>query len=326
MLRAMNARIYIDGQAGTTGLEIRQRLASRPDLTLLEIEESRRKDPALRAELLRSADVAVLCLPDAASKEAVELAAGSSVRLLDASTAHRVAAGWVYGLPELDSEQRSRIRHAARVSNPGCYPTGVVLLLNPLVQQGLLPPEAPIAVHALSGYSGGGRQLIERWEDASTGLAALRYEAPYALGREHKHLAEMARYAGLAHPPHFVPAVGPFRSGMRIEISLHRSVFRGGVGSQQVHEALSARYRSEPFVRVRKVTDEETNELTYDPCRYNGTNEIELSVVDNAVGHVLLVAVLDNLGKGAAGAAIQNLNLMLGADEASGLAPTTKLS
>lgn len=317
----MKPRVYIDGQAGTTGLQIRDRLAPRRDVTLLEIDEARRKDAAARTELLRSADVAILCLPDDASREAVALAGDAPVRFLDASTAHRTADGWVYGLPELERGQRDAIRTARRVTNPGCYPTGVILLVRPLVDAQLLAADLPLTVHALSGYSGGGRQMIERWESPSTGLATLPFEAPYALDKEHKHVPEMTRHARLEHRPQFVPAVGPFRCGMRIEIPLHQALLRG-VTAAALHEALAARYAGEAFVVVHPLaTSAPTDERAFDPRTANGSNRIDLHVLANPLGHVLLLATLDNLGKGAAGAAVQNLNLMLGFAEGTALEP-----
>lgn len=314
----MRARVYIDGQAGTTGLQIRDRLAGRDDLELLEIAPARRKDPAARTELLRAADIAILCLPDEAAREAVDLVGDAPTRLLDASSAHRVAEDWTYGLAELDPGRRGAIASSRRVSNPGCYPTGVALLLRPLTDRGLVAPDAPISVHALSGYSGGGRPMIERWEDPASGLPGLPYEAPYALDREHKHVPEMTRHAGLSRPPQFVPAVGPFRCGMRIEIPLHAALRPDAAA---IHGALAERYAGEPFVRVSPwSTVAPAGEHALDPRAANGTNRIDLHVLPNPLGHVLLVAVLDNLGKGAAGAAVQNLNLVLGRDESLGLA------
>lgn len=316
----MKRRIFIDGQAGTTGLRIREWLAGRDDLELLQLDEAARKDLAARHAAIAAADLVVLCLPDEAAREAAAAAAGTQTRILDASSAHRTSEGWVFGLPELAPGQREAIAAAARVSNAGCWATAAILALRPLVDAGLLPPEAPVTVHGVSGYSGGGKQMIGRWEDPAGGLLGHVYEAPYALDRLHKHLPEMTRYAGLAHPPHFVPAVGPFRCGMRVQIPLHRALLARGAEGKAVWNALEARYRGERFVRVLPLREPlESDERSFDPRACNDTNRIELRVVPNPAGHLLLVAVLDNLGKGAAGVAIQNLNLMLGLPEERGL-------
>ncbi|HTY18548.1 MAG TPA: N-acetyl-gamma-glutamyl-phosphate reductase [Myxococcota bacterium] len=316
----MRPRVFIDGHAGTTGLRIRDGLAGRDDLELLTLPEPQRKDAGARREALRGADLAVLCLPDDAAREVAGWAEGSRVRVLDASTAHRVAEGWVYGLPELEAGQRDAIAAAPRVSNPGCYPTGVVLLLRPLVDAQLLPREAPLSIRALSGYSGGGHALIERWEDPALGLQRLVYEAPYSLERVHKHVPEMQRFSGLAREPQFVPAVGPFRCGMRVEVPLHAELLARGATGKAIWEAIAERYRGERFVRVAPYAEPAAvSERSLDPQAANDTNRVDLFVLPHPSGHVLLVAILDNLGKGAAGAAIQNLNRMLGLDEAKGL-------
>jgi len=313
-------RIFIDGQAGTTGLRIREWLAGRDDLALVAIDEAHRKDPAARREAIASAELVVLCLPDEAAREAAEAVEGTETRILDASSAHRVQEGWVFGLPELEAGQRTRIAAAARVSNAGCWATAAILALRPLVDAGLLPREAAVTVHGVSGYSGGGKPMIARWEDPAGGLQGHVYEAPYALDRPHKHLPEMTRYAGLAQPPHFTPAVGPFRCGMRVQIPLHAALLARGADGKALWDALEARYRGERFVRVLPLREPlESDERTFDPRACNDTNRIELRVVPNPAGHVLLVAVLDNLGKGAAGVATQNLNLMLGLPEHRGL-------
>ncbi len=319
----MAHRIYIDGHVGTTGLRIRDWLAGRDDLELLEVPESARKDATARQERIAAADLAVLCLPDDAAREAAAWAFAAGTRVIDASTAHRVADGWVYGLPELAPGQRDAIRGAARVSNPGCYASAVALLLRPLIDAGLVDPRAPIAVHAVSGYTGGGRAMIEKWEDPSLPLGTLPFESPYALDKVHKHIPEMVHYTGLAAPPQFVPAVGPYRCGMRVQIPLHGVSLpdaSGGAAGKAVWEALHERYRGEPFVRVPPIAEPlDGDELAFDPRVCNDTNRIELRVLPHPSGHVLLMAVLDNLGKGAAGVAVQNLNLMLGLDETAGL-------
>ena len=316
----MAPRVFIDGHMGTTGLRIRDWLVGREDLEVFELPEARRKDAAARREALASADLAVLCLPDDAAREAVALAQGAGVRILDASSAHRVTPGWVFGLPELAPEQRGLIAGAQRVSNAGCWASAAILLLRPLIDAGLVPRDAPIALHGLSGYSGGGRELIAKWEDASSGLLTHVYEAPYALDRVHKHIPEMTRWSGLTHEPAFVPAVGPFRCGMRLELPMHASLLARGVSGKTIWEAIDARYRGEPFVRVLPIVEPlGADERSFDPRACNDTNRIELRVLPHPSGHVLLMAVLDNLGKGAAGVAIQNLNTMLGLAETRGL-------
>lgn len=315
----MSARVYIDGHVGTVGLRIRDWLAGRPDLTVATLPEAERKHDEARRAALAAADVAVLCLPDEASRQAAGWAADSGTPVVDASTAHRVSEGWIYGLPELAPAQRAAIAGARRVSAPGCYPQGVVLALRPLVDAGLVGPSTPLTVHALSGYTGGGRSLIERWQDPAGGLAALPFEAPYALERVHKHVPEMVAYAGLRVEPQFLPAVGPFACGMRVVVPLHAAHLAGASGAQ-VWQVLAARYEDEPFVRVQPFQDPpKTDERTLDPRACNDTNRLDLHVLPHPSGHVALVAILDNLGKGACGSAIQCVNLLLGLDDAQGL-------
>ena len=312
--------VFIDGQAGTTGLQIRERLAARGDVTLMEIPESSRKDPETRRRYLNEADVVILCLPDDAAREAIDLVSSNHVRVLDASTAHRVADGWVYGLPELDTHQRERIRDAARVSNPGCYPTGFVLLVRPLVDAGIVPSDARLSCHAVSGYSGGGRRLIERYEARGAERPeSLWHVRPYALGLEHKHVPEMARYSGIDTEPVFSPMVGHFAQGMLTMVPLHLDTLGEGTTAETVHACIEARYRDEPCVEVLPPGDEGALDAGFlDPLAANGTNRIDLFVYGHDA-QVLLVARLDNLGKGASGAAVQNLNIMVGAEELSGL-------
>ena len=313
-------RIFIDGHVGTTGLRIRELLAGRTDLTLVEIPEAHRKDPGARRTRLNDADIVILCLPDDAAREAVAMIKTPTVRVLDASSAHRVADGWDYGLPEFEAGHRATIAASRRVTVPGCYPTTVILGLRPLIDAKLLPADAPITVHGLSGYTGGGRTMIERWEAPEHGLRTLPFEAPYALDRIHKHVPEMVCYARLTHPPQFIPAVGPFPTGMRVEVPLHVRDLSRGTTAHLVWETLQQRYANEPFVHVAPFRESlDADEHSFDPRRCNGTNRIELHVLPNPAGHVLLVGLLDNLGKGAAGAATQNLNLMLGVAENTGL-------
>ncbi len=313
-------RIYIDGHAGTTGLRIREWLADREDIEVVTLPDAARKDDAARRDCMLASDIAILCLPDDAAHEAAEWVTGSDTRLIDASTSHRVDDNWVYGLPELQADQRDAIRSARRVSNPGCYSSSFILLLRPLIDAGIVQQETPVVIHALSGYSGGGRGMIERWEDKNGRLVNLPFEAPYALTARHKHIPEMMRYTGLQTEPQFVPAVGPFRCGMRLQVPLHVATFSSPDASTRIHKVLTKRYANDPFVKVQPLlTGSDISELTLDPQMCNDTNRIELFVIEHASSNVLLVAILDNLGKGACGMAIQSLNLMLGVSEETGL-------
>ena len=316
----MRPKLYIDGQAGTTALRIRDWLAGRDDLEIVVLPDDQRKEPSARQRAMRGADIALLCLPDDAAKEAASWLADLPVRILDASTAHRVADGWVYGLPELLSGQRKRIAEARRVANPGCYSSAVILLVRPLVDAGLIAPETAFSIHALSGYSGGGRSMIDKWEDPTQGLVNLPHEAPYSVSRMHKHIPEIVRYAGLSAEPQFLPAVGPFRCGMRVQVTIPaKALPKSGTG-KAMWEALAARYENETFVQVEPLSDRmESDEFAFDPQAHNDTNRISLRVLPHPSGHIVLMARLDNLGKGAAGVAIQCLNLMLGVPEGTGL-------
>lgn len=315
--RAGAAKVFIDGQAGTTGLQLARRLAERSDIRLLQIETAARKNPEARQALMAEADLTVLCLPDQAAKEAVALAPGGGARFLDASTAFRTHPDWVYGMPELCAEQRARIASARLVSNPGCYPTGFLAGVAPLVQAGILSTDAQLAVSAISGYTGGGRHLIEAYEKQPQGAWPVR---PYALRLAHKHLPEMQRYAGLAAPPHFMPAVGHFPQGMLVATPLAAGQMKRPASAAEIQALLAERYADEPCVKVRPLHDDSATEEGYlDPAALCGKDWLEL-LVFGTEDRSLLVARLDNLGKGASGAAVQNLNLILGLDEFTGLA------
>lgn len=314
----MSATIFIDGEAGTTGLQIRERLAPRKDITLLSIPEARRKDPAARAEFLNAADIAILCLPDDAARESVALITNPDTRVIDASTAFRVADGWTYGFAEMDKAQSGAIAQAKRVSNPGCWPQGVIAVLRPLIAAGLLPASYPVTVNGISGYSGGGKAMIADYE--SKGDDAPQF-MPYGLGFGHKHLPEMQRYTGLAAQPLFMPAVGNFAQGMLTCVPLQLSTLARVPTGKELHAAIADHYAgiANGFVDVAPFEAlERTPALN--PESLNGTNRLRIHVFANdAKGQALLLAVYDNLGKGASGAAVQNLNLMLGMDPAASL-------
>jgi N-acetyl-gamma-glutamyl-phosphate reductase len=315
----VKSRIFIDGQEGTTGLEIHERLRGRSDLELLEIAADSRKDPAVKRSIMRDADLVVLCLPDAAAVEAVALAEPDT-RILDASTAHRVHDGWVYGLPELETAQRGRIREGRRVSNPGCYPTGFLLAVRPLVDAGIVPRAYPLTVHAQSGYSGGGKKMIQAFAGhSSDGPSPAWTVRPYALGLQHKHVPEMQRYAELEHCPLFSPSVGNYYQGMLVSVPLPVRALTKSIAPLDVHALLAQRYAAERFVRVMPFGGTGALEDGYlSATALNHTNQLELFVFGHR-DQLLLVARLDNLGKGASGAAVQNLNLMLGREEELGL-------
>jgi N-acetyl-gamma-glutamyl-phosphate reductase len=308
----MTHTIFIDGEAGTTGLEIRERLEARSDLELILLSD-RRRDVEARREALNAADAVILCLPDDAAREAVAMIDNPAVRVIDASTAYRVDPAWTYGFPEMAAGQRRRIAGATRVSNPGCYPTGFIGLTAPLVRAGIVPTDWPVTVNAVSGYSGGGKAMIAEFE-----AGAEPYRA-YALGLRHKHVPEMTRHAGLTRPVLFAPAVGAYRQGMLVEVPLHLGALPNAPSIERVHGALAQAYAGERFVEVADLESAEAM-TGLSPEGLNGTNRMRLHVFGDRGGdQARLIALLDNLGKGASGAAVQNLNLMLGLDEAAGL-------
>jgi len=316
----MTAQVFIDGEAGTTGLQIRARLEARADVRLIRLEEAERKDPAARARALNAADLAILCLPDDAAREAVSLIENPETRVIDASTAYRTDPDWTYGFPEMDGDQTARVAAATRVSNPGCYPTGAIALIRPLVAAGLLPQDFPVTVNAVSGYSGGGKNLIRRYEEAGAPDRLNTAYRAYALSLAHKHLPEMRVHGGLEHTPLFVPAVGNYYKGMLVQVPLQLWALPGKPSADEIRGLLADHFAGQRFVSVASAEESAARE-DLDPEGLNGTNDMRLYVFGNAAGdQAVLAAVLDNLGKGASGAAVQNMNLMLGLDPQAGLA------
>ncbi len=306
------ATVFIDGQAGTTGLQITDRLTAREDIDLLYLTDDARKDAEERRRCLNECDVAILCLPDAAAVEAVELA-NDSARIIDASTAHRTAAGWAYGLPEMTPEHRATIADAQFVSNPGCYPQGFILMIRPLIEAGVLSPDVPLRCNAVSGYSGGGRQMIEQHADFSVAEADAFNCQAYALNLNHKHVPEMHHFSGTGQKPIFSPLVAHYYKGMLVQVPLFRTEL--SCAPEEIHAILTDRYAGETFIEVLPYSRTDLPDAGYlNPTACNDSNRLQIMVLGND-DQLVLTSRYDNLGKGAAGAAVQNLNLMLGLDE-----------
>ena len=313
----MKYKIFVDGSEGTTGLKINERLACRDDLDVIKIDSDKRKETAERKKYLNSADIVFLCLPDTAAKEAVSLISNSTTKVIDASTAHRTDISWAYGLPELSKVHRLNIKNSVRVAVPGCYATGFISIMYPLVSGGLVPKDYPATVHAISGYSGGGNKLIEQYESSKVNL----FESPqlYSLGLSHKHVPEMTIISGLSCAPIFSPIVSSYYKGMSVCVPLHTRLLPGSPTMKTMHEFLSCYYSSEKYIKVMSLGSEKDFPNSFlGATRVNDTNHLEIYVVGND-DQVMLVSVLDNLGKGSSGAAIQNMNIMLGLDEGLGL-------
>jgi len=313
----MKHRVFVDGQEGTTGLRINEYLAARSDVEVLRIDADRRKDASERARLLNAADVAFLCLPDAAAREAAALVTNPDTCLIDASTAHRTLPGWAFGLPELAADQRERLRRSKRIANPGCHASAFILLLRPLVDAGLVLAAAGVTATSITGYSGGGKKMIEQYE--AGGDPKLDSPRPYGLTLAHKHIPEMMAHTGLTTKPVFMPIVGKFYKGLAVSVPLHLANLAPGASAESVHAALQQRYAGERFVRVMPLRDAQTLEDGFfDVQACNDTNRVDLFVFAND-SQVLLMSRLDNLGKGASGAAVQSMNVHLGVDEGLGL-------
>lgn len=313
----MKHKVFVDGQEGTTGLRIHEYLAQRADIEVLSIAAERRKDASERARLLNAADVAFLCLPDEAAREAASLVTNPRTCLIDASTAHRTASDWVFGLPELAPGQRERIRAAKRISNPGCHASSFILLLRPLVDAGIVAPDLPISATSITGYSGGGKKMIERYERGDDPLLAA--PRPYGLALKHKHVPEMQQHTGLRTQPLFMPIVGNFYKGLAVSVPLHFSQLAAGHDGRTIQRAFEQRYEGERFIRVMALSDPATLEGGFfDVMAANDTNRVDIFVFAND-RQAIVMARLDNLGKGASGAAVQAMNVHLGMDEGLGL-------
>lgn len=315
----MTAKVFIDGEAGTTGLQIKARLEGRSDLSLLHLNNAERKDTGRRREMLNQADLAILCLPDAAAREAVTLIDNPETRVIDASTAHRTADGWVYGFPEYDAGHREAIAAAKRVANPGCYAICSIAILHPLVKAGIIGADWPVTINAVSGYSGGGKSLIAEFEDQSSPDYSETPFFTYGHALDHKHVPEITRWSGLTHAPIFAPSVGHYAQGMIVQVPLPLWSMPGNPEAAIVHDVLTRHYEGERYVSVAPLEEAAVlSRLT--PETLNGTNELRLYVFANEkIGQAVVMAMLDNLGKGASGQAVQNMNIMLGLPEETGL-------
>jgi len=310
-------KVFVDGSSGTTGLQIHERLSLYDELEIISIDYEKRRDPEERAKCLNEADIVFLCLPDDAAKEAVGLISNPKTRVIDASSAHRVAPGWTYGLPELSKKHREAIIGSRRVSNPGCHATAFLLSVYPLLSGGIMPPDYPLTCQSLTGYSGGGKSLIEKYESNNGRNDYIKAPRPYALTLNHKHLPEMTMHSGLAQPPVFVPVIGNNYKGLAVMVPIHTRLLSGQPDAEAIHELLTKHYKDETFVKVMPYQDDSVLfEGAVDITACNDTNKAEIFVFGNSARKsALILTRIDNLGKGASGAAIQNMNLMLGYDE-----------
>jgi len=309
--------IYIDGSSGTTGLKINEILNNHDEISLITIDDKFRKNDKYRIDAIKSADLSILCLPDEESSRIAKWF-NNEDKIIDTSTHHRVNPSWVYGLAEMQVDQREKISNSNLVANPGCYPTGIVLAIKPLVDNHIISSSYPLSIHALSGYSGGGKKLIEKWETDI--YKSIKFESPYALLDKHKHLEEIKYYTNLDEYPHFMPSVGAFFNGMRIEISIHKNNFTGLINPKNLLDIISATYENESNIDLSLYdNDSFYDDFSFNPEKNNGTNKVTISIIPNKLGHISLIIQLDNLGKGASGAAVQNMNLMLGLNENAGI-------
>jgi len=312
-------KVFVDGQEGTTGLQINERLQNRTDLALLRIDPEKRKDTKEKKRLLNEADIVFLCLPDDAAKESVSLVENNNTRIIDASTAHRTNPAWDYGMPELSKLHRDKIAVSKRVAVPGCYATGFNVLMYPLVSKGIVKCDYPVTCHAISGFSGGGKKLIAQYEEADPNDDSMKSPRFYSMGLKHKHLPEMQKICGLTNPPLFTPIVGPYYKGMTVAVPLYSSLLTGNESAEAICGFLSNYYEGKQFIHVFPFgSDENLVKGFLDATGCNGTNMLELFIAGGS-DHILLTARLDNLGKGASGAAVQCMNIMMGIDEATGL-------